>query len=1451
MTSLSEKVSIIPCCLMTLTKNKIKNMPKTLLKIVLFLLVSFVPIQSSLAFTLNAVSLGVPEGLSQSNLTSIVEDDDGYVWIGTLNGLNRYDGKHFRHYFPSARNELASAFIRSLYISQSGSMYVGTDKGLSIYDSSLDKLVSSKNLGFEINDAIWTINEYNNNIFIGTENAIYILSELNNKKLSLKNKYSGDFGTVKNIIMFENTMFIRNYSGFIYSISDRVDLVTNNANAIKVINGKLIIFKNNGAFEYSNGNLVNYSAIELISVTEQSDFNLGLDKNSVFMIDNVKQPVFIGKLNVSEKSLEHPQIIRGRTKTFILNQNDGFFIIDDDSNLIKTKIVSGGNVWSISPNSKNNLVVASDDQFIRLYDKDLNIIELYDSKVKGPKSAVKIGNLIYVASSKGFFSINVDNGIINDILEGTFFIAKSKKDGGSIFIGSTSGTILQYYVTTGFTQEYIIDKGNPVFDIKENNNSLFVATQGGLFELANDLVTPVYTKQMVLSIDIYNEEILFGTSSGLESLSTKSGGPELIYSKNNPIFSITQNNNFILASSVNEVILKDKKDDKLYNLTKELGVQEEYNTHAILKGNEEIYIGGISGVSFVSINRMMEYLSSRETLDVTLDELLIFNIPETPNGGVLNNKLSKTEKLKLKYSDYPFTISFHSPRSPLKDINYIYQMRGLSESLINSEGINSATYTNLSPGDYEFAVYAIDPVSGKHGSEKTLSIEITPPWWLSTPAKALYFLVVLLISIATIKIAMRRRVVQRQIAKSEERLKLSLWGSGDEMWDWDIETGQIYRSNIWGSLEFPRDGQRSGQEGEESNIHPMDQIRVRDALNKHFYGETDHFEAAYRVKGKSDDWVWILDRAKIVERDENDNALRMTGTIKNISNFKQAEEQLRLFERAIQNISEGMFILDNEFCFVEVNEACCDLSMLSKKDFIGTLFNFDLYPDSYSEQIRSILKQQGRWSNEVESARGNGTSFLMELTIDAIYDEQGELSHYVGIFSDVSRRKQQEEELRKLTNNDLLTNLPNRSNLMVTLGNLVKRDSHHTLMVLDLDNFKKINDSLGHQVGDELLILVSERIQAAVPHHTSIYRLGGDEFAILIDKNPDIGVSAVIAKTVIHAFESAFQLSAEKVVVGVSIGIVLYPEDDQNEQALLRKADIAMYHAKSAGGNRYQFYSESLNKNAIRQLEVENLIREGIKDDLFEVYYQPKIDLKTGNMAGMEALVRLNHPEHGLIPPNSFIPLAEENGLIVEIGDIVLKKACFAAQKWRSQGLFNGRVAVNLSSKQFALPDLQQRIESVLRLTQLPAANLELEITEGTVIREPEKAIKVMQQLSKMGVSLALDDFGTGYSSLSYLKRFPIHTLKIDKAFVDDIDKSDRDLKMVDSIITIAHNMGLSVVGEGVEETSQLSILRALKCEEIQGYIYSKAVTEHEFTNLLHNDTNAKPLKAISLNKAQ
>ena len=866
-----------------------------------------------------------------------------------------------------------------------------------------------------------------------------------------------------------------------------------------------------------------------------------------------------------------------------------------------------------------------------------------------------------------------------------------------------------------------------------------------------------------------------------------------------------------------------------------MGSQSEYNTQSLsYLDSDKIILGGVSGVSLLDLKLVLD--KDLKDISTKISKLKVFNIPVKPGTSKLNKSTLTQSEITLKQTDYPFSLDFSSPNSIFQNIDYKYRLLGLSSEWIMSRGSNFATYTNLSPGEYFFEVLGINPLTNMPGEKARIKILILPPWWWSSFAKVIYGIFFISILFLLFKLYLRRRETQRLIAQSEERLKLSLWGSGDEMWDWDIESGKIYRSNIWGALEFPRDGHRSGKDGQESNIHLQDQLRVKEALNRHFIGASDHFEATYRVKSNDGSWLWILDRAKIVERDDKDRPLRMTGTIKNINSFKSTEEQLKLFERAIENISEGVFILDTDFNFVEVNDATCDITRFTKEQLIGTPLFFEKYSKDYNQQIHVVLQQQGQWSTEIDVVRGDKTEFLMELSIDAIYDDVGELTHYVGVFSDISLRKKQESELRRLTNTDLLTGLPNRSSLQVTLENLVKKDTHHTLMMMDIDNFKKINDSLGHQVGDELLKQVAQRLLKLLPKHTNLYRLGGDEFAVLIDKASDISASPLIANDTIDALQQPFYVDGEPLVVGVSIGIVLYPEDEQNEQALLRKADIAMYHAKSAGGNRYQFYSENLNRNALRQLEVESLIREALRDDLFEVYFQPKIQVATGKLGGMEALVRLNHPVHGLISPAEFIPLAEETGLIVEIGDIVLKKSCFAAQEWREQGLFDGRVAVNLSSRQFALPDLGERIKAILQLTKLPASNLELEITEGTVISHPEKAIKVMHQLADMGVSLALDDFGTGYSSLSYLKRFPIHTLKIDKAFVDDIDKSDRDLKMVDSIITIAHNMGLTVVGEGVEHSEQLSILKALKCEEIQGFIYSKPISKREFSEFMEKN---------------
>ncbi|MCU8012721.1 EAL domain-containing protein [Shewanella sp. SM74] len=1415
-------------------------MPKALLTFFLlitlnlfqFPLLSQELIQGAIPVELKAKLFSVPEGLSQSTVTSIAEDLDGYIWIGTLNGLNRFDGREFKKFYSNDGSGLDSSFIQSA-IFDGEKLFIGTDKGLNVYSPEKESFEKIEDLKI----AVWSLNISDGNIIIGAENKI-IEIDLNTNKIisSIENK---DFNSVKRVIKIGSEYLLKNHDGTVFFYFENTSKkIIENAIDISQIDDNYFIFTNTSIYKFDekNRSASKISSVEIDNISISEKQIIFIKDDSIYSLNRKTfKKSIIGSISRTDSTQKPHLLSQGKNYIFIAKVNMGISLIDNNENIVSLINDSKTNVWNITSENNEELTTSINKNNISIINTLRKNKKTITTNIENITNAISIKDGVFFGGLNGLYYTQ-NNDVKPIKVSDDEIVAMSNIKNNKILFGTSNFEIKEIDIESKkVTPKLVLNKKLPIFEIKIiSNEKYIVATQAGLIEIGYGIERTVYDSGIVYSIAHKDDITYFGTKSAIYSYNHKNNSVTLLVNSKNPIYSLSINsNNEIAASSIQELLVK--IGDKIYTLNTDFGAQDEYNTQSAVAIDNYFYFGGINGISQLNTEKLKEYIKG-DKIETVISDLYIFNEIQKIGEGKFKKSISKSSSIELKYSDYPFTLRFNSPKSGSINIDYFYQLEGLSNDWIADKGNNSATYTNLSPGEYSFNVYGVNPITNEPGPTHSLKIEITPPWWLSGYAKSFYFIALILATFICIKVLLKKREVQRQIALSEERLKLSLWGSGDEMWDWDIETGNIFRSNIWGALEFPRDGHRSGKSDEESNIHPMDQERVREALNKHFYGETDHFEAAYRVKGKDDNWVWILDRAKIVERDDKDNALRMTGTIKNISQFKQKEEQLKLFEKAIENISEGMFILDNEYRFVEVNEACCKISLRNRTDFIGNLLTFDLYPETFSTQIRTMLKQQGRWANEVEAARGDNSHFHMELTIDAIYDELGELSHYVGVFSDISRRKQQEEELRKLTNNDLLTGLPNRSNLQVTLNNLVNREIAHALMVLDLDNFKRINDSLGHQIGDTLLKLVATRIKSLLPKNTSIYRLGGDEFAIVLDKGSDINASAAIANRIIEGLKPAFDVSNEQLVLGLSIGIVLFPEDEQSEQALLRKADIAMYHAKSAGGNCYQFYSESLNQHAIRQLEVENLIREGLKDDLFEVYYQPKVDLKSGKIAGMEALVRLNHPIHGLIPPNDFIPLAEENGLIVEIGEIVLRKACFAAQKWREQGIFSGRVAVNLSSRQFALPDIQQRIESILRLTKLPACHLELEITEGTVIKQPETAIIVMQQLAKMGVSLALDDFGTGYSSLSYLKRFPIHTLKIDKAFVDDIDKSDRDLKMVDSIITIAHNMGLSVVGEGVEQAAQLNILRALNCEEIQGYIFSKAIKESEFTLLLKED---------------
>ncbi|RKZ99771.1 MAG: hypothetical protein DRQ47_10505 [Gammaproteobacteria bacterium] len=831
--------------------------------------------------------------------------------------------------------------------------------------------------------------------------------------------------------------------------------------------------------------------------------------------------------------------------------------------------------------------------------------------------------------------------------------------------------------------------------------------------------------------------------------------------------------------------------------------------------------------------------------------------------GVGENALFKASKLHLGYAD-DIKIEF-STTELLNAKNVVFKSRligGTENSNWKLRDIDNRRkdFLLLPSGNYTFEVKA--SLNGYDWS-KPLKLEITkesPPWktWWA-------YLLYVLFAILTLSLLMRKQFkknlekqkVQKLIADSEERLKLAVWGSRDELWDWNLVSGKIHRSNTWGIIDFPqRETDENGNNVVFRNIHPKDLAVVRAALEDHKNGYTSHYEATYRVKDVNGEWVWILDRGKVVEHDVDGRALRMSGTIRNISDIKDTQEQYALIAKAFENTSDGVFILDDQFKYLAANKAYESITGFSAEDKMDRQFSIssdNKLQNEILQQIRQSLILEGSWQGELEDTRRSGEKYTIEIKLDAVKDRLDEITHYVGVFSDITFRKKSEDDLRRMANYDQLTGLPNRSLFQERLKHAItlseRLNNHLILLFIDLDNFKVVNDSLGHSIGDRLLSKVAERISACVRANDTVARLGGDEYTILLEQAESELVGSKVADKILEALSRPFRIQGHELVIGCSIGIASYPDDGADVEALLRNADTAMYSAKYNDKNNYQFFTESMNKKANTRLEMEHELRKCIQAGEIKVFYQPKVSIQSGEIIGCEALARWIHPDLGFVSPADFIPLAEETGLIYNLGENVLSIACHDTAHWIEKYQFKGRTAVNLSTMQFRQNDLLDIVENILKKSKLSSSSLELEITEGMLVQNPDQAIKIMENLRAKDIHLSIDDFGTGYASLAQLKSFPINTLKIDKVFVDDIGLSKQDANLVKAILSLAENLQLDTVAEGVESFEQLEILSSMGCDIIQGYVFSRPVCEKEFAELLSKNVTLNDIQNEEKNK--
>ncbi len=549
------------------------------------------------------------------------------------------------------------------------------------------------------------------------------------------------------------------------------------------------------------------------------------------------------------------------------------------------------------------------------------------------------------------------------------------------------------------------------------------------------------------------------------------------------------------------------------------------------------------------------------------------------------------------------------------------------------------------------------------------------------------------------------------------------------------------------------------------------------------------------------------------------------------ANHTLSQSPPRLAATVFEAASEGIVIFDPEYNIVTVNQAFSRVSGYQPEDLVGrkvTEIASSRDARRHFAAIHQALEQTGCWQGELVETRKNGELYPQWLQLSVVRDGAGKMSHIVGFFADLSARRESEERMRYLTHFDELTGLANRSLFTERLREANKRVRQGgrslALLHINLDRFKLLNDSLGHEVADQLLKQVARRLSSALPEADTIARLSGDEFAVLFDAYANLSSLARVTSRLLAKLRMPISVGGHELVVSASVGISLLPDSAREIPALVSQANMAMQHAKHLGGNNFQFYTESLQASTLERLQLEIQLRKAIEEQQLEVFYQPKLCLASGRLDAAEALVRWRHPIMGMVPPGDFIGLAEETGLIGAIGEFVLRESCRQACEWQRQGLEPIRVSVNLSVHQLRQGKLVSLVRQVLEETGLAPQWLELELTESQLLDSVEHIIATFHQLRELGVKLAIDDFGTGYSSLSYLKRFPVDYVKIDQAFIRGLGEGTEDAAITRAIIAMAHSLGLKVVAEGVENQAQLDFLKANACDEVQGYLISRPI---------------------------
>ncbi len=668
-----------------------------------------------------------------------------------------------------------------------------------------------------------------------------------------------------------------------------------------------------------------------------------------------------------------------------------------------------------------------------------------------------------------------------------------------------------------------------------------------------------------------------------------------------------------------------------------------------------------------------------------------------------------------------------------------------------------------------------------------------------------------------------------RVKQAEERFKLAARTSKELIYELDLKTNKLtWFGDDEVVLGYNKNRQKLTPEFLLARVHKDDRALVQANIDPQLRKDLQS-EITYKIRNKEEHWVYFHDFSEML-LDAQGNPEKIIGTCTDITKRLLNQKKLKQSANVFENTNEGVLITDKEGVILDTNRAFTEITGFTKKEVLGkrpSILKSGIYEPKFYAAMWADLLSKRKWIGEIYNRRKDGSMYPELLNISAVVDENKDIENFIAVFSDISVLRESEQKLDFLSHHDSLTGLPNKTLLKARIEQAIYGNHRRlkSVIFLDIDNFKNINDSFGHSIGDEMLVEISKRLAKHTKKSDTLARIGGDDFIVFLDNVQDLDYISFYADKILRLINEPIKLGEQKFRITGSIGISLFPNDGEGSEDLIKNADTAMFRSKDNGKNTFVFYDNDMSKTTYEKVTLENEIQSALDSDEIEVFYQPQFDLTSEKVIGFEALARWFHPNLGFVPPDKFIPVAEETKMIIPIGAYILRKACEDMATLEQEGLAPGRVAVNVSGVQIEDSNFIQTIKESLADSKISVDMLEIEITESMMMKFPDTWIDLLTDIRKVGIGISLDDFGTGYSSLNHLKKLPITTLKIDRSFIMDIPHDANACAVAKAIIGLGKSMGMKTLAEGIEEESQKVYLQELGCTEAQGYYYAKPMS--------------------------